>query len=190
MKAVFLSILFAVCSASVMIAQPDRIGAGLAFANVLDFNSGETNNPGLFIKTWIAIGRDKKLHVVPSVTAFNRYKFDPGSYILKNYLFHGDLDGQYVVFKEGSIKIIGFAGLNFTYLYSRFDPYGNPIVTIENASDYAIGGNAGAGLEMRMTDHVDFNVTGKYKFSKYNQFVISVSAAYYFGGRRGRYFRR
>lgn len=165
-------------------AQPDRIGAGLAFANALEFNSGETSNPGFLVKTWIALDKKKKLHIVPTITAFNRYKFDPGTYILKNYLFYGDLDVQYVFFHEQTVKVIGFGGANFTYLYSTFEPlFITTSTTLTDASDYAIGGNIGAGLELRMGDRWDFNVSGKYKVSKYSQFVISVQASYFFRGR-------
>ncbi|MBN1132482.1 MAG: outer membrane beta-barrel protein [Bacteroidales bacterium] len=171
-------------------AQPDRIGAGLSFANPFEFNGGETSNPGFFLKTWIGLDRKGKVHLVPSVTAYNRYKYDPGTFILKNYLFQGDMDGQYVVFREKTLKVIGFAGVNFTYVTSTFEPLNvNSGFIGADASDWAVGGNIGAGLEMRMTDHWDFNVSGKYKISKYDQFIISVGAAYFFRD-RGRTYRR
>jgi len=190
MRIFVFSIFLSIMTTGLVLSQPDRIGAGLAFANALDFNSGETSNPGLFLKTWIALDRKSNFHIVPSVTAFNRYKFDPGAYILKNYMFHGDIDGQYVFFRERTVKVTGFGGANFTYLKSTYEPlYANPYITLSDADDWAIGGNIGAGLELRMTDHWDFNVSGKYKISKYAQFVISVNAAYYFRG-RGRSYRR
>jgi hypothetical protein len=190
MKTLFLSFFLLLATSTFLFAQPERIGAGLAFANVLDFNGGETSNPGLFLKTWIALDQKSKLHVVPSFTVFNRYKFDPGQYVLKVFTFHGDLDAQYVVFTEKNIKVIGFAGGNFTYLTSTFEPYfvGTP-VTLSDAKDWAVGGNLGAALELRMSSHWDFIVSGKYKISKYPQFVISVSGAYFFRD-RSRSYRR
>ena len=190
MKTLFLSFLLLLATSTLLLAQPERIGAGLAFANVVEFNSGETSNPGLFLKTWIALDRKSKLNLVPSFTVFNRYKFDPGQYILKVFTFHADLDGQYEVFSEKNIKIIGFAGGNFTYLTSTFEPYfvGTP-VSLDDATDWALGGNIGAALELRMSSHWDFIVSGKYKISKYPQFVISVSGAYFFRDRQRTYRR-
>lgn len=190
MKKVSFSILLLLLIPFVVSAQPDRIGAGLSFANVLDFNGGETNNPGLHLKTWIALDRNSKLHIVPSITPYYRYKYD-GNYLLKNYMFQGDLDGQYVVFKEKTVKVVGFAGVNFTYLYSTFKPYvtGPSAIELSNTSDWAVGGNLGAGLELRMAGRWDLNVSGKYKFSKYKQFVISIGTAYNFGKSRRTYRR-
>jgi len=172
-------------------AQPERIGAGLSFANTLEFNNGETSNPGVFLKTWISLDKKRKVHLVPSVTAYNKYKYDPGTFILKNYMFQGDIDGQYVVFREKTVKVIGYAGANFTYLYSTFSPtltsYTGPL---SDAKDWAIGGNIGAGLELRMASRWDFIVSGKYKVSRYPQFIISVNAAYFFRDRDRTYRRR
>ena len=35
---------------------------------------------------------------------------DAGYYSITNYLFMGDLDGQYMVFKDKTMKIVVFAG--------------------------------------------------------------------------------
>ena len=88
------------------------------------------------------------------------------------------------------MKLVAFAGANGTYLTSDFEPIvltGNE--TITDATDYAIGGNLGAALELRMASKWDFFISGKYTFSRYSQFVISVQGVYYFKGRRRPYRR-
>lgn len=186
----FLSIMFFLLIPVAAFGQPDRIGAGLSFANVLEFNGGETNNPGLHLKTWIALDKNRRLHIVPSVTPYYRYKYNL-TYLLKNYMFQGDVDGQYVVFKEKTVRVVGFAGVNFTYLYSLFESNftGPGAIESTSTSDWAVGGNVGAGLELRMAGKWDLNVSGKYKFSKYNQFIISIGTAYNFGKSRRTYRR-
>ena len=171
-------------------AQIHRLGAGLAFASGAEFNYGETGNPGVTIRTWLAINKPSTLHIVPSITAYNRYKLETGYSILTNYMFQGDLDLQYAVFQEGTVKIMVFGGGNITYLSSTYEPLvltGNE--TITDTTDYAFGGNIGAGLELRMAPKWDLNVSGKYLFSKYPQFIISIQAVYYFKMRRRAYRR-
>lgn len=171
-------------------AQVHRIGGGLSFASGAEFNSGETGNPGLVLKTWLAVNKRSTLHIVPSISVYNRYRLETGYMILTNYMFHGDLNAQYAFFQEGTVKAVAFGGANFTYLISKYEPIvvtGNE--TLSDAQDYAIGGNVGAGLELRMAPRWDFNVSGKYLFSKYSQFLISVEAVYFFKNRRRAYRR-
>jgi hypothetical protein len=167
-----------------------RVGGGFAFASGAEFNYGETGNPGVTLKTWFSLDKRNTLHIVPSITAYNRYRLETGYSVLSNYMFAGDLDGQYAFFEEGTVKAIAFAGGNFTYLSSNFEPLvitGNE--TITDQTDFAIGANVGGGLELRMAPKWDFNVSGKYLFSKYPQFIISVQAVYYFKSRRRAYRR-
>ena len=171
-------------------AQVHRIGGGLAFSTGAEFNYGETGNPGFTLKTWLALNKPSTLHIVPSVTVFNRYKLETGYSILTNYMFHGDLNLQYAFFEEGTVRAVAFGGGNFTYLSSFYEPLiitGNE--TITDQSDMAFGGNLGAALELRMAPKWDFNVSGKYLFSKYPQFIISVEAVYFFKVRRRAYRR-
>ncbi|TFH28243.1 MAG: hypothetical protein E4H10_01060 [Bacteroidia bacterium] len=170
--------------------QIHRIGAGFSFASGVDFNYGETGNPGVFVKTWLAVNKASTLHVVPSITAYNRYKRSTGYSILTNHMFHGDVDFQYTFFREGTVKAMAFGGVNVTYLSSKYEPLvvtGNS--TITDATDLAFGANLGAGLELRMAPRWDFNISGKYIFSEYSQFIISVQGVYYFKSRRGAYRR-
>ena len=171
-------------------AQIRRIGAGFTFSTPVDFNYGETGNPGLVLKTWIILNKAHTLQISPSLTAFNRYRAETGYSILTNYMFHGDLDALFTVFQEGNVKAIVFSGGNATYLTSAFEPVvesGNE--TITDATDFAFGANLGAALELRMASKWDFFISGKYTFSTYSQFVISVQGVYYFKGRRRSYRR-
>lgn len=170
--------------------QIHRIGGGFTFSTGVEFNYGETGNPGVVLKTWLALNKASTFHIVPSVTAFNRYKMETGYSILTNLMFQGDLDFQYTLFQEGTVKAVAFGGGNVTYLNSDFEPVivtGNETITDE--SDFAIGANLGAGLELRMAPKWDFNISGKYLFSKYSQFIISVQGVYYFKSRRRSYRR-
>ena len=170
--------------------QVNRIGGGLAFSTPVDFNYGETGNPGLVLKTWVALDKASTMHIVPSVTAYYRYKLETGYSILTNLMFQGDLDFQYTLFHEGTVKFVAFAGGNVCYLNSDFEPLivtGNE--TITDTADFAIGGNLGAALELRMGPKWDFYISGKYTFSQYSSFVISVQGVYYFKSRRRAYKR-
>ncbi|MCP4310349.1 MAG: hypothetical protein GY790_03720 [Bacteroidetes bacterium] len=174
-------------------AQIYRMGAGLCFASGFQYNSTEMGNPGLKVKTWIALDPKSTIHIVPTITAFNRNILDAGNFSLTNYMFMGDLDGQYMVLKEGTLKIVVFAGGNLTYLNSvvaQTDPkYPIPDYAPDNENVFAVGGNLGAGLELRMGSRWDMNISTKYILSKYSQFIISVEGVYYFKSRRRAYRR-
>lgn len=169
-------------------AQIYRVGAGLSFASGYEFNSIPIGNPGLKVKTWISLDRHSTFCIVPTISVFNRNSMNAGYYSITNYLFMGDLDAQYMIFKEQTLKIVVFGGGNVTYLNSvvaQTDPkYPIPEYAPGNSSDYAFGGNLGGGLELRMASKWDMNVSAKYVLSKYSQFVISVEGVYYFKSRR------
>jgi hypothetical protein len=186
---IFLIVLFLLAGMNGF-AQIHRVGGGLTFSSGVDYNYGETGNPGFVLKTWLALNKASTFHIVPSVTAYNRYKLETGMYVLTNLMFQGDLDLQYTIFQEGTVKVVAFGGGNASYLNSNFEPVivtGNELVTDE--SDFAFGGNLGAGLELRMAPNWDFNISGKYLFSSYSQFIISVQGVYFFKSRRRPYSR-
>ena len=81
-------LLFTLISLSCMdgFSQIHRIGGGLTFSSGTDFNYGETGNPGIVLKTWLALNKASTLHIVPSVTAYNRYKVETGYSILTNLI--------------------------------------------------------------------------------------------------------
>jgi hypothetical protein len=169
-------------------AQISRIGAGLQFATGYEFNSISIGNPGLKVKTWISLDRKSVFNIVPTLSAFNWNRMDAGLFSITNYAFMGDLDGQYMVYTDRSISIVVFGGCNMTYLSSvvaQTDPkYPIPEYAPGDLADFAIGGNLGAGLELRMASRWDMNVSVKYILSAYSQFIISVEGVYYFKSRR------
>jgi hypothetical protein len=172
-------------------AQIYRIGAGLNFASGFKLNAIETGNPGITLKTWIALDKRSTIHIVPSLTAFYPNTLDISLYSLRNLMFQGDLNGQYQLFKEGTIGLVVMAGGNFTYVQetiSQADPkYPIPEYAPNDSAAYAIGANVGAGLELRMAPKWDMNVSIKYIISKYSQFIISAEGVYYFKSRRRAY---
>lgn len=203
-------ILFLMSNAA--IAQPDRIGAGLTFAQKIWFNGADTGNPGLNIKTWIKLDKRKTMFLVPSISAYNSHLKTYTTNFTTNYLFQADLDFQYRVFTEKTLSVIALAGVNATYLYSAVEARISVLVPKENDAIFGFGPNIGAGLEMRMASSWDFNVTGKYAFpglelnapgtisiwdeskpkllsSPLTALVIQVQAVYYFKG-RGKGWRR
>lgn len=196
-------------------AQPERIGVGLSFAEKIRFDYGDTGNPGVNIKTWIYLDKRRTMFLVPSITAYNPHTMKPGntsSFTTTTYLFHADADFQYKVFNEKTLSLIAFAGVNYTQFISTVNLLISMTDPPQDKSDFAIGPNIGAGLEMRMSDYWDFNVSAKYAFpgliwkapetesifdenkpkllsSPYTALVIQVHAVYYFKG-RGKGYRR
>lgn len=194
-------------------AQPDRIGAGLSFAQKIRFNQGDTGNPGLNLKTWIDLDKRKNMNIVPSITVYNPHSVKPNSsYYTTTYLFHGDLDFQYRFFKEKTLSVVGTAGVNYTHLISTVTMLISLPDPPQGDATFAFGPSIGGGLEMRMASHWDFNVGAKYIFpglvykapgtvsifdenqpkllsSPLTALVIEVTAVYYFWD-RGRGYRR
>ena len=174
-------------------AQIYRVGAGLCFGSGIEYNSSEMGNPGFRVKTWVALDRRSTMHIVPSFTVFNPSVRNAGSYTISNYEYQGDLDGQFMVFHEGTLKIVVFGGANITYLNSVVaqvdEKYPIPDYAPDDQSDLVFGANIGAGLELRMGAKWDMNISGKYTFSKYSHFIISIEGVYYFKSRRKAYRR-
>lgn len=174
-------------------AQIYRMGAGLCFTSGFQYNSADVGNPGFKAKTWVALDRRSTMHIVPTITVFNRSVRNAGTYTITNNMYMGDVDGQFVVFHEGTLKIVVFGGGNISYLTSEIaqvdKKYPIPDYAPEDQDDLVFGGNIGAGLELRMASHWDMNLSGKYLMSKYSQFVISIEGVYYFKSRRRAYRR-
>lgn len=179
-------------------AQPERIGFGLAFGQKVRFNGGDTGNPGLNVKTWIALDRDRKLHIVPSVTAFNPGRTNRTTYWVNDYRFHADLDVQYAFLQEKTLKVAGLAGINYSYLTSTNEILGPTVGIPVDSTLYAFGPSLGAQLEMRMHSFWDFVVSARYTAASFSLddgtdisffgaplsgVVIQVHAVYYFYGR-------
>ena len=86
-------------------------------------------------------------------------------------------------------KYLRKRGFDVELLESRYNIKATGPISNLDKTDYAFGGNIGAALELQMAPKVDFNVTGKYLFSTYSQFIISVQVVYFFKVRRKVYRR-
>ena len=171
-------------------AQSPRLGAGLSFGSPVAFNTGETGNPGFSLLYWQPIDRAEIFELVPSVTVYNPYKLETGYTSLYNYLLQGDVNLHAALMQTGSVRLVAFGGVNFTHLISNFTPLvDSGDETLEDMSDLAIGGNLGAGLDLYLSPQWDLNVSVKYIWSRYSQFVVSVQVAYHFKQRRKAYRR-
>jgi len=162
-----ISTLFVVlfCISAAAVSQPERIGAGLTFATKKRFNGGDTGNPGINVKTWIPVDKEKVFHIVPSVSAFMPLEVNHTSYLTTTYMFQGDLDFQARVVREKSLKLVAFAGINYRYIVSR-----NRIVLSlpdepVDSTLKGFGPAIGAALEMRMSANWDFIVSARYSFA-------------------------
>lgn len=82
-------------------AQTHRIGAGLTFGSVINYNTGETGNPGFSVTYWHELDRAGTFHLVPSVSFYTPYRLKTGYSILSNYLIQADLNLQYGFFHQG-----------------------------------------------------------------------------------------
>jgi hypothetical protein len=204
-KLVFVCVIFMLFTGTIH-AQPERIGVGLTFATKKRFNNGGTGNPGINIKTWIPIDKRKTFHVVPSVTAFNTLEAPNTGFSTVTYMFHGDLDLQYRLFHEKTLKVVAIAGVNYTQLVSRNEIYITMVSPPVDSTISGFGPVLGGALEMRMSSHWDFIVTGKYSFAGLRKGdrslgewylaaplsgpIIQVHAVYYFLSRGRGYSRR
>lgn len=207
MKKLLLLLVLVLISSAIALGQPERVGAGLTFSTKRRFNGGDTGNPGINIKTWIALDKRKRLHVTPSFTIFNPLEINHTSHQTTNTMFHGDLDFQYQVFHEKTLKLVAIAGLNYTRIISK-----NVIVVVipndpvVDSTISAFGPSIGAALEMRMSPFFDFIVSGRYAFAglhlgdpaldeklvvaPLSSPVIQIHAVYYFSSRSRGYSRR
>lgn len=161
---IFLLVLF---FATNVAAQPERIGAGLTFATKKRFGDGDTGNPGVNIKTWIPLSKKLVFHVAPSVTLFNPLAVNHTIYETTTYRFHGDLDLQYLLFHEKTMKLVALGGINYTHIISKKRPLTDPphpSVPADSAVS-GFGPSLGAAMEMRMSPHWDFIVSGRYSFT-------------------------
>ena len=165
MKRLLLILVPVLLFTTTLAAQPERIGAGLTFATKMRFNNGDTGNPGVNIKTWIPLSKKLIFHLTPSVTLFNPLVVNHTTHLTTNYMFYGDLDLQYLFFHEKTMKLVALGGINYTHIISRIEE----VITLPDLpADSAVSGlgpSIGAAMEMRMSPHWDFIVSGRYSFA-------------------------
>ncbi|MCB8999989.1 MAG: hypothetical protein H6540_08000 [Bacteroidales bacterium] len=167
-------------------AQFTSFSGGLTFGSGVDYNTGTTGNPGIFGKAYLKI--NKRFYLVPALSAYNKYKRPSFSETLKTYMFHADFDGYYALYKDKSLRFLGFAGINATYLSSKWDILlETPAsVNFRNQSDIKPGVNLGGAFHLYVNDQFDAYLSAKYIISPFSQAVINVGAIYYLGGERRR----
>ncbi len=171
-------------------AQLTGLSAGLAFSSGVEYNIpgtdniATTGNPGVFGKVFLKVG--KRFHIVPSGVVFNPYKkSDINSYKLYIYMFQGDIDGVYGIFKDNNLRVLGFAGFNATAIRLKYDIMQNTAFTdlLENSSEIKAGVNLGGALQLYVNDSFDGYISAKYILSSFDQLVINLGAIYYIGGK-------
>lgn len=209
MKRFFLVIFSIALTSATTLAQPEfeRIGVGLSFASKRSFNNGFTGNPGLNVKSWIAIDARKMFHVVPSITLYNPLEKSNQSFVTTNTMLHGDLDLQYRLLHEKTLKLVAIAGFNYTHIISKnFIVWEIPYLVVTDDQTFGFGPNIGAALEMRMGSSWDFIASAKYSFSGIQRGdpdleqriiiaslaspVIQIHGVYYFSSRGKGYSKR
>ena len=167
-------------------AQLIAYSGGLTFSSGVDYNNGTTGNPGLFGKAYLKV--NKRFQVVPSIAVFNTYKKSvlSANSNLKTFMFQADVDGVFSLFKDKSLRFMGFTGLNTTYLVSKWD-VPTKIPSLIDKSDLQPGLNLGGAFQLYVNDRFDGYISAKYILGSFGQVVINVGAIYYLGGmhRRG-----
>jgi len=185
LKTIFLLLSAALISAP-MDAQFSGLSGGLTFSSGIDYNTGTTGNPGIFGKAFYKI--NPRFHVVPAVSAYNRYKRSSFREVLKTYMLHGDLDAVYGIYKDRSFRFVGVAGFNATAVFSKWDilQSGPDAIYLINRSDVKPGINLGGAFNLYVNNSFDAYFSAKYIISSFDQVVINVGAIYYISGKRRR----
>ena len=163
--------------------QIPAVSAGLVFSSETEFNNLPTGNPGVYARVFIKLNKNLKL--APSLTAFApKKKFFGGTdqATLKNYMFHGDFDMHYSLYKDYPLRIVGFGGINSTVLFSKWDIAETQYVS--NKKGIGLGVNLGAAINMFIDNSWDAYVSGKIIAGTYNQIVINLGIVYYAEGLR------
>ena len=160
-------------------SQVPSLSGGLAFSSGTFFESLTTGNPAVYARIFFKL--NEKLKIAPSVTAFSPKKrsFPAESGTHKNLMFHGDVDACYSLFRDHPLRVVGFAGLNVTSIFSKWD-----VQDISNKTGIGIGGNIGLELNMFVDNSFDGFISGKYIAGTYSQFVINIGVVYYPEGLR------
>jgi hypothetical protein len=165
-------------------SQLERFGGGLVFSSGVDYNFGETGNPGFQGLAYVKLF--DRTHLVPRVTGFLPRERGTGfGPKVKTLMFQADVDVQYGLFRENELRFMGFAGVNLTALVSSVE---DPLLgtTVEDQSGFNPGLNLGATLEMKVNQNYDAILSGKYIFGNWSQFVVSLGVVYHIYGRQRR----
>jgi hypothetical protein len=171
-------------------AQLNGISGGLVFSSGVEYSigkSGETGttaNPGLFGKGYLKI--NKRFNIVPSLLAFKPYKkTDINTYELNTYMFQGDIDCVYGIFKDKYVRLTGYTGFNASAVMLKWKIMQETPFTklVSDNTNIKPGLNLGAALQLYVNDAFDGYLSAKYVVSSYNQFVINIGVIYFPGGK-------
>jgi hypothetical protein len=169
---------------SKLIAQLSGLSTGLAFSSGVEYNAGNTGNPGLFLKAYIKV--NKNFHVVPSFTVYSKYSRSDFNKELNTYMFQGDIDAAINFYNDKALRVVGFTGINATALISKWDINYDEGLDLVDKSDLKPGLNLGGALQLFVSDSFDAYISAKYIVSSFNMAVINIGAIYYLGDKRRR----
>lgn len=168
-------------------AQLDFIGGGIVLANNADYKlDGVTyNNKSFGFNLRASYNYSKKLKIVPSINIYlpNKTNYeDGGSSKVSVYAFN--LDGHYIINHKTREKyrVYLLAGAHISGWNIKderttiLDPNGRDI----NEFKFVIGANAGAGMQLPLTNRLHFFAEVKYTIAKSHQLVFNPGLKYEF----------
>jgi len=165
-------------------AQSLSYSGGIAFSTGLDLNGLDTGNPAIFARCLFKLSKQMKL--VPSITAYSpRKKYYPAdAATLKNYMFQGDVDLHYNIYRDDPLRIVAFTGLNATSVISKWELDQNLGQDVKDLNEIRPGLNLGGAIYMFVNNSFDAYISGKYIAGNLSQFVINAGVIFYPEGLR------
>jgi len=166
-------------------AQLTRVAGGLGFSSGVTINTAETGNPAIWGRAYYKIA--KRAYLTGTLSWYKTGVKSTFDEEVKNYMFHGDLDFQYGIFRDDPIRVVAFTGVNATTILSRYDIKVNTGQSgVEDVSEVKPGLNLGAALEMRVDNYFDAFVSAKYIVGTWDQMIVSIGVIYYLEENRRR----
>jgi opacity protein-like surface antigen len=151
-------------------------GSGIAYNNESDLKDHRTTFPALTVKGIYEI--TLPLHVSPSFTWYyprvTKSMFSPeesSKHVISALM--ADVNGHYVINSLNRFEIYALAGLNLTFIKSKWKSEYFGTTTSSKDSDNSLGLNLGAGTYIKMTNQFDLFAEAKYIISKYDQFIVN-----------------
>lgn len=180
---IFIFIIFLIISSKIS-AQTPAYSGGIAFSSGLDLNGLNTGNPAIFARCLFKLSKQMKL--VPSIAAYRPIKkyYPADAATLKNFMFQGDVDLHYNIYRDDPLRIVAFAGLNATSVISKWYLDQNLGQVVENINKFQPGLNLGGAIYMFVNNSFDAYISGKYIAGNLSQVVINVGVIFYPEGLR------
>jgi hypothetical protein len=168
-------------SCSILDAQFNRFGGGLAFNSPMNSPDLNIGNPGFNVRGVYEINED--FFIIPEITFQVPRKKTYTDGEKKTTLLNVDVNVTYTLATEGTLLFYALLGPCLSNIYTKWD---TDIPGYETGMEFAPGLAVGTGIEMIVEK--DFNAFAqvKYVISQYQQLVISIGVHYYFEGRRFR----